>query len=254
MNIKFCNGTVFNVADDLNMENIGIVNTVNCMGVMGAGIALEFKLRYPNMYNDYKIKCEKKLINTGKVDYYKDTRNIIVNFPTKGHFKYPSKLQFISEGLRHFISTYKEHNLDAVVFPKLGTLNGGLDWEVVKHEMEYYLSKIDIPVYICEDSIPYAEGIEKAMVDRYNALSVQELCEKGVKLNQVQKESLNRQKQQGDIQRFWQISLQEKIGPKTYANIFSHFYQNNDECKQITFFDIDSKVYHLPVPQVNPST
>ena len=95
--IRYYKGTVFNAGAE------AIVNTVNCDGVMGAGIALEFGLRYPDMYKDYVIKCKKGDICTGKVDYFKDSSGIIiVNFPTKIHFKYPSKIEWIESGLKAF--------------------------------------------------------------------------------------------------------------------------------------------------------
>ena len=134
--ITYLEGTVFNS----NAE--AVVNTINCVGVMNAGIALEFGLRYPEMLSEYQKKCKNKEIQTGKIYYYIAKDKTIVNFPTKWHFKYPSKLEWIEEGLRDFVKTYKQYGFKSVAFTKLGTLNGKLDWNDVKQLMEKYLSNL----------------------------------------------------------------------------------------------------------------
>ena len=87
--IRYYQGTIFNVEAD------AIVNTVNTVGVMGAGIALEFALRYPKMLLYYQEKCKYSQIKTGVIDYYNTDGKCIVLFPTKEHFKFPSKLEWI---------------------------------------------------------------------------------------------------------------------------------------------------------------
>lgn len=84
-----------------------LVNTVNCYGVMGKGIALEFKKRFPEMFKIYVEQCEKKLIKPGILYLYKKTTPWILNFPTKNHWRYPSKLDYIKLGLEKFAETYK---------------------------------------------------------------------------------------------------------------------------------------------------
>jgi O-acetyl-ADP-ribose deacetylase (regulator of RNase III) len=115
---------------------------------MGAGIALEFSLRYPDMFKDYESKCKKGLFRTGKIDYFKSSDKIIINFPTKWHFKYPSKIEWIEQGLRDFVETYKINKVTSVAFPKLGTANGGLNWEDVKEQITSVLSELDNKIEI----------------------------------------------------------------------------------------------------------
>ncbi len=213
--IKYYEGTIFNV----NAQTL--VNTVNCTGVMGAGIALEFMLRYPDMYDDYVAKCKANIIKTGSVDYYKRKDGlIIVNFPTKWHFKYPSRMIWIEQGLENFVQTYKDQNITSVAFPKLGTNKGGLDWNVVKEHMERRLEPLDIAVHICLDDLPEAEGAEKIMVDTFNASAIQEISEV-VKLSKKQRAKLEMGK---PYKRFWHIANTEAIGIKTYSNLFKHYY------------------------------
>src|SRR5690606_32814023 len=123
----YSQGTVFNAGTD------AVVNTVNCSGVMGTGLALEFRLRYPRMFEEYQRRARAGAIRPGFVDYYVDESGlIIVNFPTKNHFARPSKLEWIERGLKHFVSTYGSWSFQSIAFPKLGTDHGRLNWKDVK--------------------------------------------------------------------------------------------------------------------------
>lgn len=227
--ITYLEGTVFNTGAD------AIVNTINCTGVMNAGIALEFGLRYPDLLKEYEQKCKDKEISVGHIYYFKDKEKLIVNFPTKWHFKYPSKLEWIESGLKDFAKTYKQYGIKNVAFPKLGTLNGGLDWSKVKTLMEKYLSNLDIPVYICLDTKKEAEGLEAKMLNIINTISLTEL-KQNVRLTAKQMEIL---KENLPINRFWKIKEIEGIGTTTYKSIFNFCksQSENDKVKQMTLFD-----------------
>jgi len=131
-----------------------IVNTVNCVGVMGAGIAYEFKLRFPEMFEKYKQFCDKGQINIGNLWIYKLTKydnenyEYILNFPTKKHWKYPTKIEYLEKGLQKFIDTYKQKGILSIAFPLLGASKGGLSEEISIAIMKKYLDKVDIPVEI----------------------------------------------------------------------------------------------------------
>lgn len=136
-----------------------LVNTVNCVGVMGKGIALEFKKRYPNMFEEYKMLCDSKKVIPGKPYLYNDILgNSIINFPTKDHWRSPSHLDYIISGLDWFRENYKKYKIDSIAFPPLGCGNGGLDWDIVGPVMYYKLK--DIPIYI-EIYAPYGTKREK---------------------------------------------------------------------------------------------
>ena len=151
-NINFIKGNIF--TSKLQTR----VNTVNCVGIMGAGIALEFKYRYPLMFEKYKNHCENGLIQVGKLWIYDipNSENKILNFPTKQHWKFPSKYEYLEKGLERFVSTYKEKGIKSIAFPLLGAQNGKLEVGKVKDLMYFYLSQVDIPVEIYEFS-PYAK-------------------------------------------------------------------------------------------------
>ncbi len=130
-----------------------IVNTINCVGVMGAGIAYEFRLRDPEMFERYKELCSNKAIDIGKLWIYNtDEENIsfskILNFPTKNNWKYPSKEEYLHKGLQKFLETYEAKGITSIAFPLLGADRGGLDRNRSIEIMESYLGKCTIDIEI----------------------------------------------------------------------------------------------------------
>lgn len=125
-----------------------LTNTVNCVGVMGAGIALEFKKRYPQMFLKYKKICDKKLLKTGMLQIFKEGDKLILNFPTKEDWRNSSKISYLELGLQKLVDTYKDRGITSLAIPQLGCSNGGLNWLEVKPLMEKYLNQLDIPVEI----------------------------------------------------------------------------------------------------------
>lgn len=125
-----------------------LVNTVNCVGVMGKGIAKAFKEREPDMFAAYKRICDEKLLEPGKLWLWRGSEQWVLNFPTKRHWRSPSKMEWIEAGLDKFVSTYETQGINEIAFPKLGCGNGNLDWKDVRPLMERYLSDLPIPVFI----------------------------------------------------------------------------------------------------------
>lgn len=140
--IKYIDGDIFNSPAQV------IVNTVNTVGVMGKGIALEFKKRYPGMFEIYRKMCEKKQLKIGKLSLIYELDHWILLFPTKENWRYPSKLEYIESGLDKFVKEYANRGITSIAFPKLGCGNGELDWEDVKVLMEKYLKPLPIDIYI----------------------------------------------------------------------------------------------------------
>lgn len=128
-----------------------LVNTVNTVGVMGKGIALEFKKRYPEMFLHYKEQCDKHKLIIGKLLLWYEPDHWILQFPTKEHWRNPSKMEYIEKGLMAFVRKYADYNISSVAFPKLGCGNGELNWNNVKPLMEKYLKDLPIEVYIYLD-------------------------------------------------------------------------------------------------------
>lgn len=125
-----------------------LVNTVNCVGVMGKGLAQAFKQREPQMFMGYKRLCDDHLLEPGKLWLWRSSRSWVLNFPTKIHWRDPSRLEWIEAGLEKFVSAYEEQGITEISFPKLGCGNGNLDWDEVRPVMESYLGGLPIKVYI----------------------------------------------------------------------------------------------------------
>jgi O-acetyl-ADP-ribose deacetylase (regulator of RNase III) len=125
-----------------------VVNTVNCVGVMGKGIAAQFRKRYPEMFRAYRDICEKKLLEPGTLWLWKAPDQWILNFPTKRHWRYPSKLEWIDAGLKKFVAEYETRGITEISFPRLGCGNGGLDWDEVRPIMEKHLSPLPITTFV----------------------------------------------------------------------------------------------------------
>jgi len=109
-----------------------IVNTVNCVGVMGKGVAQEFKKRYPAMFKDYASRCEAKRVRIGEPYLYRESAGtLILNFPTKRHWRSPSLIADIEAGLDYLVDHVQEWGIHSIALPPLGCGNGGLSWEEV---------------------------------------------------------------------------------------------------------------------------
>jgi len=126
-----------------------LVNTVNTMGVMGKGLAKEFRQIFPEMFAVYQDECRRGAIEIGTLQLYRTPHKWILNFPTKRHFRYPSRLEYVEAGLQLFSSRFVEDGLTSVAFPQLGCGTGGLDWErQVRPLMEDYLGGLPIDAYV----------------------------------------------------------------------------------------------------------
>ena len=130
------------------------VNAVNCVGVMGRGIALQFKKRYPENFKAYELKCKLNHMMPGRVFVYETNRFVnpkyIINFPTKRHWKEASRIEDIELGLVDMSQVIKEYGIKSIAIPALGSGLGGLDWQLVKEKIKYILydlEDIEINVY-----------------------------------------------------------------------------------------------------------
>jgi len=127
-----------------------IVNTVNCDGFMGKGLALEIKRRFPPVFAKYQKLCRKGQMRVGKLQLIKGPGQWVLNFPTKNHWRGRSRISFVEAGLKNFKATYKRRGITSIAFPPLGCGSGGLQWGEVKPLMYCYLEKLhDIEVFVC---------------------------------------------------------------------------------------------------------
>lgn len=148
----------FKTGDIFASEMETLVNPVNCVGVMGGGLALEFKRRYPESYSGYLQWCKDKPTPGSSFSFCRElekdpmTKKLhnVICLPTKDHFKNPSTLEYVEASLVLFVALHKALNIKSVAIPALGCGLGGLSWEDVRPLMVKHLSNLYIPVEVYE--------------------------------------------------------------------------------------------------------
>lgn len=182
----------FTTGNLLDAEVQVLVNTVNTVGVMGKGIALMFKERFPEASAAYVAACAQKQIRLGEVFPVQRTQlygpEWIVHFPTKGHWRYPSKIQWIRDGLDSLAAFIEREHITSVAIPPLGAGNGKLEWSVVREAIIDRLGTLDqVEIVVFEPTSKYQnvakrEGVEKLtparaliaeMIRRYSILGIE---------------------------------------------------------------------------------
>jgi O-acetyl-ADP-ribose deacetylase (regulator of RNase III) len=135
-----------------------LVNTVNCVGVMGKGLALEFKQRYPEMFANYVACCERFEVKPGVPYLWENDEVQVLNFPTKRHWCENSQLADIEAGLKYLAKNYSTMGIATIAMPPLGCGLGGLLWSQVEPLIEKYLSDLPLEVFVYE---PRAGAVAK---------------------------------------------------------------------------------------------
>ena len=153
----------------LDSDAQALVNTVNTMGVMGKGIALQFKKAYPNNYKAYEKASKNEEVKVGKMFVALDSNTttgekIIINFPTKTTWRKPSEYKYIEDGLENLVEVINENKIGSIAIPPLGAGNGGLNWEKVKKLIEQKLGHLNINIYVYEPTLQIQEHLMKERV------------------------------------------------------------------------------------------
>lgn len=133
---------------DILKENVeALINTVNCVGIMGRGIALQFKNSFPDNFKAYSVACKKNEVQPGKMFVFDTGRSTnhkyIINFPTKRHWRGKSRMEDIDSGLEALVETIKRNNITSVAVPPLGSGLGGLNWAEVRTHIEAALGSLE---------------------------------------------------------------------------------------------------------------
>ncbi len=169
--IKYIKGNL------LSAHTEALVNTVNTVGVMGKGIALQFKERYPNNFNAYVLACKEKHIYPGKSlvvkDRYMDEDVLIINFPTKVDWRKKSQYVYIEEGLKDLVQIIAHYQIKSIALPPLGCGNGGLKWERVKGLIEFYLQSLSetVEIVVYEPNAEVKEILKKEQKNKATYLT-----------------------------------------------------------------------------------
>lgn len=142
--LRFTHGNIF----ESNAQTL--IATVNCVGIMGKGLAKEFRQQYPEMFKEYSKACKRGELKKGYLFLYKDLFKWILCFPTKDNWKGSSKYEFIEEGLKAIKDNYSQWSIRSLAVPPLGCGLGGLDWKVVKQLISKYLNDLPIEIIVYE--------------------------------------------------------------------------------------------------------
>jgi len=159
--IEFKQGDLFTC----NVE--AVVNTVNCVGVMGRGVALQFKKQYPDNFKYYEAECKRNKVVLGEMLVFETRRlinpRLVINFPTKHHWRSSSKIEDIERGLLDLVNVIRVYNIKSIAIPPLGCGLGGLEWSAVKQRMERAFARLsDVNIIVFEPKgAPLAEGMAR---------------------------------------------------------------------------------------------
>jgi O-acetyl-ADP-ribose deacetylase (regulator of RNase III) len=163
--IRFTQGNL------LDSSAEALVNTVNTVGVMGKGIALMFKEAFPDNFNVYEAACKKGEVKIGRM-LVTERRELlgpkwIINFPTKKHWRNPSRLEWIEEGLQDLKKVILTNNIRSIALPPLGSGNGGLNWANVRAKIESSLMELqDVDIIVYQPTSKYQNVAKREGVDK----------------------------------------------------------------------------------------
>ncbi len=173
--IRYAQGDIFETPADIR------VNTVNCVGVMGAGVALAFKNRYPEMFKKYAKACKAGEVRPGKPHVWEksefDEIVTVVNLPTKDHWRQPSEYEYVEKGLRWLREFIEKRGEVRVALPALGSGHGGLDWLRVQKMIEAALGDLAAEIIVFEPSSSHAAGerLDESTLARLKELGIKRL-------------------------------------------------------------------------------
>lgn len=231
MTVKILTGNIW------NSKAQTIVNTVNCEGVMGAGIALECRLRYPTMYKKYKLLCDQNLLTPGLLWLYKAENRWILNFPTKISWKHPSKEEYLHSGLAKFSETFNSKNIESIAFPLLGASHGGINEErsieIMMHHLEPLNLKIEIYKYDPKAKDDLFDEIKSLILNHANEV---DYLAKETKIQKQYLETLIESIQfNTHLCQINQLINLKGIGPATLEKLFAYKNNASQAAPQSTF-------------------
>lgn len=158
----------------LEADAEALVNTVNTVGVMGKGVALMFKEAFPENFKAYEYACKEKQVRLGEM-FVTEREDLlgpkwIINFPTKAHWRYPSQMKWIEDGLADLARFLQEKKISSVAIPPLGSGNGGLDWCEVRERIEQVLGPLEgVNIVVYEPTAKYQNVAKRTGVENLTA-------------------------------------------------------------------------------------
>jgi O-acetyl-ADP-ribose deacetylase (regulator of RNase III) len=202
-----------------------VANTINCEGVMGAGLALEFALRHPDLEADYQLRCRAGAVQIGRPYLFPVagcSYRAVLNIPTKQLWRFPSRLSWIEQALAYIASHYNQATppITSLALPRLGCDKGGLEWVDVRALIESHLADLpDLTVYCCADTAS-AEGTEALM------LAALARDQRSGELPSFLKGKARQALLEAELpSRFRQLAAISGVGKQSYARLLQHYYR-----------------------------
>jgi len=198
-----------------------IVNTVNCVGVMGAGVALECRYRFPGLFEFYEPFCVSRQLEPGKLLLFRDSKPQVLCFPTKKHWKDLAHAAFVEAGLVKFASTYRAKGIKSIAFPHLGCSNGGLEWEHEIRPLMYRylepLSELTVEIYSFDPHA--ADPLFDNLAERLRGISLKNVASAtGLRTQQVNR--LMEAMDSGEVSTMLALQQCKGVGPKTIPKLY----------------------------------
>nr|WP_314115644.1 macro domain-containing protein [uncultured Leptotrichia sp.] len=210
-------------------ETQALINPVNIEGVMGKGLAYQFKIKYPDNFKKYKQACLEKKIDIGKDLIYTEEKNkIIINFPTKRSWRENSKIEYIQVGLKKLEELLRQLEIKSVSLPPIGAGNGKLDWNNVKKEIEKFDTKVskDINIIVYEPTLEEIELTKGHYLITYTLIK----CNKMKLKNEITDLILQKLIYLGDKKNYFKFQKELK-GP--FSKLINMQYQKLREYSKI---------------------
>ena len=225
--IKYVTGNL------LESEAEVLVNTVNCEGYMGKGIAYQFKLAFPENNKSYVNACNNGTLKIGTIHHFIENGKTVVNFPTKDKWREKSKMEYIDRGLDALVAFIIKYNVSSLAIPPLGSGNGGLIWADVKKMIELKLGEIskEVDIYVYEPSRNYvAQPVTEP------TLSTSALVLMNIKLNLKKFNTMRLQKT---------AYIMDMLSENKYFNFTKHKYGPYDHAIDVISKNINAfQKYH----------
>lgn len=196
-----------------------LVNTINCAGVMGAGIALECRLRWPRMHERYLELCVAGKIQPGLLWLHKTPERWILNFPTKKHWRFPTQEQYLHTGLQKLTSSWQQRGITSIALPLLGADKGGLNSEQSIALMQQHLTDLPIPVEIYRYD-PKAPDDLFLQLRRWMQTTDKRLVAEYANLRRNTLDKVLIAMERPEIRQLNQLAYVEGIGIKTLEKLF----------------------------------
>lgn len=205
-----------------------LVNSVNCVGVMGKGLALECHLRFGDDYfNRFKQDCEDLKIRPGVLTlwavsslWWNENLKYIVNFPSKDHWQNPAKIEYIEEGMGNMLEFVKENSIESIALPLLGVNLGGLDEKLVVGVMEKYLEQLQIKYEVYKFNINSHDLLFNRFEKNFSGKDV-EFYKKNLRITRNVGNIIKNELDNGNLNSMSDLNKLEGVGVITLKRIYS---------------------------------